>query len=76
MKRILMAAVGLLAMVSSGASLRRLPAVTVPEGASLEIGAETAVNLRSSNTALASVTPPDGGRATVSGVRLGNVEIV
>lgn len=76
MKTLLMASVGLLALVSSGASLRRLPAITVPEGASVEIGAETAVNLRSSNTGLVSVTPPDGGRATVSGILLGNAEIV
>ena len=76
MKKLLMALVGMLTLVSSGASLRRLPAITVPEGASVEIGAETAVNLRSSNSALVSVTPPDGGRATVSGVLLGNAEIV
>ena len=75
MKKILMASVGLLAMVSSGAGLRRLPVVTVSEGASQEIDAEQAVSLRSSNSALASVTPPDGGRATVSGMGLGTAEI-
>ena len=75
MKKILMASVGLLAMVSSGAGLRRLPVVTVSEGASQEIDAEQAVSLRSSNSALASVTPPDGGRATVSGMSLGTAEI-
>ncbi len=77
MKKLIVVVVAFAAVVlSSEAALRRLPAVTVTEGASVEFSAETAVNLKSSNTSLVTVLPPDGGRSTLSGVRIGTAEIV
>ncbi len=55
--------------------LRRLPGLTVVEGASADVKADAAVSLKCSNTAVASALPPDGGRTTVTGVKIGQAEI-
>ena len=65
-----------LALSVSAAGLRRLPPVVVAEGASVDIRTENAVSLKSSNTAIASVTLPNDGSSIVSGLRLGTVEVV
>ena len=61
--------------VAGAASLRRLPSVVVAEGETASLDGQNAVGLQCANTAIASVTPPDGNKAILSGVRLGHTEI-
>lgn len=69
-------AVGLFAVAALRADgLRRLPDVTVPEGTSIDVKTGSAVSLRSANTAIVSVLPPEGGCAAVTGVRIGRAEV-
>ena len=75
-KTIICAAAALASAACSAAGLRRLPAVTVAEGASLDVSTENALSLKSSNTAIASVSLPNAGTSIVSGLKLGTVEIV
>lgn len=74
-KHILLGAALLAAAALQADGLRRLPGLTVVEGASSDVKADAAVSLKSSNTAVASALPPDGGRTTVTGVRIGQAEI-
>lgn len=76
MKHLLCAGLLLAAAVSSAAGIRRLPAVTVVEGASLDINTENALSLRSSNPAIASVSLPNAGVSIVSGLKLGTADIL
>ena len=74
--KLILALVALAALTGAeAASLRRLPAVTVAEGETALLDGLNAVGLSSANTAVATVTPPDGNKSTVSGVRLGETEI-
>jgi len=66
-------AVGMVVTVQ--AALRRMDALTVTEGASVEFAAQTAVGLKSANTSVATVAPPEGGRSTLTALRLGTTEI-
>ena len=75
-KTIICSAAVFAAAACSAAGLRRLPAVIVAEGASVDIGAEKALSLKSSNTAIASVSLPNAGTSIVTGLKLGTVEIV
>lgn len=75
-KTIICAAAALAAAACSAAGLRRLPAVTVVEGASVDVAAENALSIKSSNTAIASVSLPNAGTSIVSGLKLGTAEIV
>jgi len=70
-----MMSAALLAVSTEAAAIRRLATLTVSEEASVEFAADGAVNLKSSNTAIATVIPPDGGRSVVTGVRLGSTEV-
>lgn len=75
-KRFVIMGLGALAALSlSAGGLRRLPGVTVPEGASIDVKTDVATSLRCSNTAVASALPPEGGHATVTGVKIGCVDI-
>ena len=75
-KRFAVLGLGALAALSlSAAGLRRLPGVTVPEGASVDVKTDVATSLRCSNTAVASALPPEGGHATVTGVKIGCVDV-
>ena len=75
-KRFAVLGLGALAALSlSAAGLRRLPGVTVPEGASIDVKTDVATSLRCSNTAVASALPPEGGHATVTGVKIGCVDV-
>lgn len=74
-KLILIATVAALAATADAAALRRLDVLTATEGASVEFPAPQAVALKSSNTSIATVMPPDGGRSMLTAVRLGNAEI-
>jgi len=60
---------------ANAASLRRLPQTTVAEGETALLDGLNAVGMESANTAIASVTPPDGNKSTLSGVRLGETEL-
>ena len=74
--KLVLASVALVALTGAeAASLRRLPAVIVAEGETALIDGLNAVGLSSANTAVATVTPPDGNKSTLSGVRLGETEI-
>lgn len=74
--KLILAIVALAALTGAeAASLRRLPAVTVAEGETALLDGLNAVGLSSANTAVATVTPPDGNKATLSGVRLGETEL-
>ena len=75
-KRFVVMGLGALAALSlSAGGLRRLPGVTVPEGASIDVKTDVATGLRCSNTAVASALPPEGGHATVTGVKIGCVDV-
>lgn len=74
--KLILATVAFAALTGAeAASLRRLPSVTVAEGETALLDGLNAVGLASANTAVATVTPPDGNKATLSGVRLGETEI-
>lgn len=66
----------ILTLSASAAGLRRLPPVTVCEGASVGIRTENAVSLKSSNTAIATASLPNDGESIVNGLKLGTSEIV
>ena len=70
----ILAAVMTLSVPAAG--LRRLPPVTVVEGASVDVSTENAVSVKSSNTAIATVSLPNGGASIVSGLKLGTSELV
>ena len=74
-RQIILGAALLAAAALPAESLRRLPGLTVVEGASADVKADAAVSLKCSNTAVASALPPDGGRTTVTGVKIGQAEI-
>lgn len=74
-KPILLCAALLAAAALQADGLRRLPGLTVVEGASADFKTDAAVSLRSSNTAVASVLPPDGGRSAATGVKIGQAEV-
>lgn len=74
-KHVILGAALLAAAALPAESLRRLPGLTVVEGASADVKADAAVSLKCSNTAVASALPPDGGRTTVTGVKIGQAEI-
>lgn len=74
--KLLLALVAFAALTGAeAASLRRLPVSTVAEGETALLDGLNAVGLTSANTAIASVTPPDGNKSTLSGIRLGETEI-
>ena len=75
MKRILTAMMILALTASAEAAVRRLAAVTVPEGETIDIDAKTAVAIRSANTTIATATDPADGRALLTGMRLGETEL-
>lgn len=74
-RQVILGAALLAAAALPAESLRRLPGLTVVEGASADVKADAAVSLKCSNTAVASALPPDGGRTTVTGVKIGQAEI-
>ncbi len=74
-KKLILAAALLASAAVSAEGLRRLPGLTVVEGASADFKADGAVSLKCSNTAVASALPPDGGRSTVTGVKIGQAEV-
>jgi len=74
-KHVILGAALLAAAALQAEGLRRLPGLTVVEGASADVKADAAVSLKCSNTAVASALPPDGGRTTVTGVKIGQAEI-
>lgn len=76
MKHLFCTGLLLVAAVSSAAGLRRLPAVTVVEGASIDVNSENALSLRSSNPAIASVSLPNAGVSIISGLKLGTADIL
>lgn len=67
--------VALASLAASAAGLRRLPPIVVAEGSSVDIRTEGASSLKSSNTAIASVSLPNAGVSIVNGLKLGAVEI-
>jgi len=74
--KLILAAVTLAAVFSSqAASLRRFPLVTVAEGETALLEGMNAVGISSANSSIASATPPDGNKSTLSGVRLGETEL-
>ena len=75
MKKLIVILFAAVFAVSAEAAVRRLPALTVAEGENATIDAKGVVSLSSGNTSLAVVTPPDGGSAMVSGIRLGETDI-
>jgi len=75
MKKTVMIAVALTIWAGWAAQLRRLPEVLVAEGESLVIDGQNAVGLQSANATVATITPPDGNKAMLGGVRLGHTEI-
>lgn len=76
MNRIMLVSVfSLVTIAASAVQLRRLPEVMVAEGETVVLGGQNSVGMQSANSTIATVTPPDGNKSVLSGVRLGHTEI-